>query len=94
MARDDEPVIEVIAKMILHSAGSRVLIAVADDDEEAGFRLLSVEVEASGRDDADSIILDPTSSIGMIYSSLTGCAAYIPSEWTRALRFERAVSSS
>ena len=92
VARDDEPVIEVIAKMILHSTGSRAFIAIADETEKTGFRLLSVEVETSGRGNDESVVLDPTSSIGMVYSSLAGCAAYVPSEWTRALRFERAVS--
>jgi len=89
VASDDEPVIEVVAKMILHDTGGRAFIAIPTDKEEMGFCLLSVEVEHSERADEDSIILDPASSIGMLYSSLISCAAYVPSQWTRTLRFER-----
>jgi len=90
----DEPAVDVINKVMLHS-GSKAFIAIADDREHYGFRLLTVEVVKVRKRDRilfrrpDAIHLDPATSIGMLYSALHPAGTYAPSEWTMPLRFEK-----
>ncbi len=95
MAADDEPVVEVVNKVMLHS-GNRALIAVANEHAEYGFRLMLVTVARERKRDLipflrrrDIIPLDPGTSIGMLYDSFQHCGTYVPSEWSKALLFEK-----
>jgi hypothetical protein len=89
IAVDDEPVVDVIARMMLHETESRSFIAILDAREKHGFRFLIVEVVDAGQETPDPIELGAGASIGMLYSALEPCGAYVPSAWTGPLLFER-----
>lgn len=90
MASDDEPVVDIVTRIMFHETHGRVLIAIPDENESFGFRLLSVEVVTDpGANPAAPLELAPGASIGMLYSHLQPCGTYIPSEWSRSLLFEK-----
>jgi hypothetical protein len=89
MAVDEEPVVDVISRMIMHEAGPRAFIAIPDSNEEYGYRLLTVEVSPAGQRQPDPIELGPSASIGMLCAALEPCGSYLPSDWTEPLVFER-----
>lgn len=88
MAADDEPVIEVIFKVMINGTGGRVLVAIPDERQRLGFRLLSIEVSTTGRRAwallrrAGKINVGPGATIGMLYDAFSKCGQYMPSEWT------------
>lgn len=96
MADDDEPFVEVIAKMIMHEAGDRALVAIPASDHPHGFKILIVE-RLRRRDmamrpqllRAERIKLGPGASVGMLYSAFESCGTYIPSDITRTFLFEK-----
>lgn len=89
MALDDEPVVDIIGRMMLHRTGGRAVIAIPHPDEPFGFRLLGVEVTHEEPSDAELIELGPGASIGMLYTHLQPVGTYVPSELSRPLLFER-----
>jgi hypothetical protein len=72
MAVDDEPVVDVIARMMLHEIGGRAFIAVPDRIPPSGYRFLVVEV-AESDERPDPIELGPEASIGMLFAALHPC---------------------
>jgi hypothetical protein len=97
MAVDDESVVDVVARITLHETGGRAFIAILDDAQPTGFRILYAEVvnEATGPRDFEPLALGPGASVGMLYSAVgERCGTYVPSEWTSALLFERVTASA
>lgn len=96
MAVDDEAVVDVVCKVMLHS-GSKAFIAITGkDDEDDGFRMLSVRVARERKRDAllpflreDAIPLGPGLTIGMLYDSLRPAHPYVPGDWSKNLLFEK-----
>jgi hypothetical protein len=96
MAVDEEPVVDVIARITFHETGGRAFIAIPDDEQPGGFRFLMAGVanQPPGPHDPEPLALGPGASIGMLYSAVVErCGTYVPSEWTRALLFERVTAS-
>lgn len=90
IASDEEPVVDIVARIMFHETHGRALIAIPDEDEPFGFRLLGVEVVTDpGENPAAPLELAPGASIGMLYSHLQRCGTYVPSEWSRSLLFEK-----
>lgn len=91
MAVDDEPFIEIIAKMLLHQTGGLALVAIQDEDSPHGLGLFTVTASEAPTDD-DVLHVDAATSVGMIYSYLHPRKWYVPHEWSRTLLLERAVA--
>jgi hypothetical protein len=92
MADGDEPIVDVISRMVLHETGSRAFIAIPDQREPHGFRFLTVETVEATADNIerpDLVQLAPGASVGMLYAALQPCGAYVPSDWTGPLLFGR-----
>jgi hypothetical protein len=95
---DDEPVIDVINKVSVHTTDGRAHIAIADASDPMGFRLLIVERSRKPRKRdriffhrrPERITLAPSASIGMLYSLLEPIGEIVPSEWNTPLVFEKA----
>jgi hypothetical protein len=94
MAADTEPVVDVIRRMMLHDTHGRVFIAIPNDQERFGFRVL-VAAPAQRRPwwrrarKVERVQIAREASIGMLYDSLKRCGEYMPTEWNRTLKFER-----
>ena len=99
MATDEEPFVDIIGKMIFHETGERAFVAIHDETQPFGFRLLTVEVLRK-RDfvmrprllNAEKITLGPGASVGMIYDAFGSCGTYVPNDWTRTLLVEKAAA--
>ena len=90
MTQDTEPIIDVVARMLLHETGGKAFIAFAHPDEACGFRFLYVEtVPSEAHPTVERIDLTPLANIGMLYDALRPCAEYVPSQWMRPLLFGR-----
>ena len=90
IAVDEEPVVDVITRLMFHETGGRALIAIAGgDDEPWGFHFLFAEVVKAGADHPEPVALGAGASIGMLYAMLEPCGAFVPSEWTALLLFEK-----
>ncbi len=95
---DEEPVVDVIYRVSLHETDGRVraFIAIVDDREEYGCRLLIVEKASESGPPAERHVvrldLGPGASVGMLYDALSPCGTYLPSEWSQELLFERAAT--
>lgn len=91
---DTEPVLDVLAKVTLHS-GKRAFIAIAAASEPHGFHLLIVEPAPPRKRDlilgraGDATPIAPSTNIGMIYDALEPVRTYVPSDWSQPIRFER-----
>jgi hypothetical protein len=96
-ALDEEPVGQVVARMIINGTPSPCLIAIPKPEAEFGFWFLSVEVAPRSKrrwgKRTPTIEINPSASIGMLYTSLQPCGDYLPSTWTQPLRFERALAA-
>jgi len=89
MTVDAEPVIDVINRVNVHEH-KRTFIAIADEREQHGFRLLIAEVAKPKLFRRERVIkLGPGASVGMLYSALQPCGTYVPSAWSHELRFEK-----
>lgn len=92
IAVDDEPVVDVVARIVFHETDGRALIAITPprhDDGPREFRFMLVVVAPEASDDTEGIDLGPSASIGMLYDALQPSGTYVPSEWVKALQFER-----
>ncbi|WP_173155886.1 hypothetical protein [Phytohabitans suffuscus] len=93
MASDDEPVVDVIRRVMLHETEGRAFIGIPYDGERYGLRVLAVEPAPAHRwwhgRKPDRIRIAREASIGMLYDSLGPCGEYMPTEWNRPLKFER-----
>lgn len=92
MTHDEEPVIDVINRINLHATAGRAIIAIADPGEHHGFKLLIAERRRKRdfwRRRSERLELGHGASIGMLYSLLAPVGIYVPSQWTRELRFEK-----
>lgn len=90
MAADDEPVIDVIARIMTHETGGHALVAIADDRRRHGFKLMTIEVAPARRRSwsrrrVEEINIAPDANIGMLYDAFGRCGEYVPSEWTAPL---------
>lgn len=87
---DTEPIIEVIQQIIKHTTGRKAIIAIADESEQHGFKLLIAErAKWWNRRRGERIALKQGSSIGMLYSLLAPAGNYVPNDWVQELRFEK-----
>lgn len=97
MAADSEPVLDVIARLITHQTDGRAFIAIPNERERYGFRLLIAEPaplkKRWGRSArrVERIKISREATIGMLYEALHPCE-YIPTEWNRPLVFERVLA--
>lgn len=87
MASEDEPAIDVMARILLHDTGGRAMVAIADNTQKYGFKLLSITVghpprKGIFRRRVETINIDPSADIGMLYSAFDRCGEYVPSEWS------------
>lgn len=92
IALDDERVVDVVARMLMHETGGHAHIVIPDQAEAHGFRILVARVAPwpeGHSHPAKMIELAPGASIGMLSSALHPCGTYIPTEWTKELLFER-----
>ena len=92
VALDDERVVDVVARMLMHETGGHAHIVIPDPRDAHGFRILAVRVAAPSEQHshpAKTIELAPGASIGMLYSALQPCGTYLPVEWIKELLFER-----
>ncbi len=95
VALDDEPMFSVLAKIIINGATSPCLIVIPHSAEDASYRFLVAEVGQARRRapwrKAKIQVLDikPSSSIGMVYSSMQRCGEYVPNAWTQPVVFEK-----
>jgi hypothetical protein len=92
IALDDEPVVDVVARIVFHETDGRALIAVtntAAKTQPPQFHFMVVEVARAQPDASVDLDLGPGASIGMLYDALRPSGTYVPSEWVKALQFER-----
>jgi hypothetical protein len=92
IAVDDEPVVDVVARIVFHETDGRALIALTSSEsteEPRRFRLMVVEVAKAMPGSAADLKLGPGASIGMLYDALHPSGTYLPSEWVKALQFAR-----
>lgn len=94
---DDEPVIDVTNRAQLHDTGRRAFIAIADPSLRFGFDLL-IASRVRVRDllfrPVERIVLGPGASIGMLRDALHPCGRFVPSDWTKELRFEKIAATA
>ncbi len=93
-ALDSESVNEVVARMVANQTTSPCVIAIPSVAEPHEFCLMLVAVVPprwmpSWRRRTPTIKVCPGASIGMLYAALRRCGEYVPSEWSRTLRFEK-----
>lgn len=91
IALDGEPVVDVITRIVFHETDGRALIAVTDGSASRpeSYRFMVAEVAKVPADAPGGLDLGPSASIGMLYDALHPSGTYVPSEWVRALQFER-----
>lgn len=89
IALDDERVVDVVARMLMHETGGHAHIVIPNPAEAHGYRILVVRVAPQLEQHTKAIELAPGASIGMLYSALQPCGTYLPAEWTKELLFER-----
>lgn len=100
VALDDEPVVDVVARIVFHETDGRALIALTQEPqggEPRSFRFMLVVVAAATSDGGMGLNLGPGASIGMLYGALqpSGTSStYVPSEWVEALQFERVAAAA
>lgn len=94
MASDDEPVVDVMARMILHDTDGYAMVAIADEQRRFGFKFLSIVAPSRPRSLLRYLLVDllrrriraihiaPNASIGMLYAAFDRCGKYVPSEWS------------
>lgn len=101
VVHDDEPVIEVLARLIVNAVGPSCLIAIPNPAAKFGFNLMfanAVSTEpglwrslarrwARRPDTVDR--LSAASTIGMLYSSQSQCDEFVPSAWAHPVQFKR-----
>lgn len=94
IAFDHELIIELVSRLSFNQVGSPCLVAIPHTEERFGFRLMFMATVRPRprwtrwrQPHVEPISTQAT--IGMLFSSLTGCDAYVPSEWTNTVRFSR-----
>jgi hypothetical protein len=96
IAVNDEPVVDVVARIVFHETDGRALIAItsaAHGDGPRKFRFMLAVVAPETAHEVEGIDLGPGASIGMLYDALRPSGTYIPSEWVKALQFERVTAA-
>lgn len=97
-AAEDEPLVEVLERIIRDGSSSPCMIAIELPGERFGFGMLFAEIDNRPRwhhllrRRPEPIEISPDASIGMFYSSLRRCAEYVPNEWVKPITFERPVA--
>lgn len=85
VALDDEPIVSLLSRLAFNEASSPCLIAFPRQEERFGYGLMLMAVVPARswwrRRHPQGQAVSPQASVGMLYSSLTRCDAYLPSEW-------------
>jgi hypothetical protein len=93
IAFDDETVVAVLRRIRINETTSPCLVVIPHENEPFGHRFLIVTAAPLRRSwhsrKVERVPLAREASIGMLYDALTGCAEYLPGEWTRPVVFER-----
>lgn len=92
IAFDDESVASLLSRLAYNEASNPCLVAIPHESDPYGFRLMFMEaVRRPLWRKRHGEPVNPQATVGMLYSSLTRCDAYVPSEWVgRSMTFSRA----
>jgi hypothetical protein len=92
VAFDEEPVANLISRLNFNAADNPCMVAIRYPQGRFGFRLMSIEAlpdRPRWRRRPQGEPVSPRATVGMLYSSLTRCDAYVPGEWTHQIRASR-----
>lgn len=85
IAFDNEPIVSLISRLAFNGVASPCLIAIPRAQERFGFWLMFMESvpppRGLWRRHHHGEPVSPQASVGMLYSSLSRCDAYVPSDW-------------
>jgi hypothetical protein len=95
MTVENEPVVDVISRVVFDDTDARAYIAIQDEHEPREFRFLVARVAQTDAGDVpEAIRLGPEASIGMLYAAVSPCGTYVPTRWPQPLLFERIAATA